>query len=57
MIPIAIALFLPEVELLREHFADLLAGHRTDYDRVYVVERLAYFDVVLRGYFDAWRKR
>ena len=56
MIQIPITLYLPEVELLRDAFADLLAGHRTDYDRVYVVERLAYFTEIMSGYRDAWRR-
>ena len=56
MIPIPMLLFLPEIQLLRDHFADLLAGHRTDYDRVYVVERLAYFTETLSGFENAWRR-
>ena len=56
MIPISMLLFLPEIQLLRDAFADLLAGHRTDYDRVYVIERLAYFTETLSQYRDAWRR-
>ena len=56
MIPIALNLFLPEISILRDAFADLLAGNRTDYDRVYVIERLAYFTETLSQYRDAWRQ-
>lgn len=56
MIPVPMSLYLPEIELLRDAFADLLKGNRTDYDRVYVVERLAYFNVALSQYRDAWRR-